>query len=169
MSKEGIEAVRTYLDEQGADYELVEHAERFSAAAEAEAAGVEPADAVKDLILHDGESYVMAVIPASERLDLGKARGQLEAGKSLRLATEEEIGRGFERFEVGAIPPFGPLHGIPQIVDRRLLEHDRVLGSAGDHAHGVLVEPNEMVRITKARVGDLSLAVDDRDKARAGG
>ena len=42
MSKEGIEAVRTYLDEQGADYELVEHEERFTAAAEAQAAGVEP-------------------------------------------------------------------------------------------------------------------------------
>ena len=168
MSEEGIEAVRTYLDEQGAEYELVEHEERFTAAAEAQAAGVEPGDAAKDLILRDGESYVMAVIPASERLDLGKARELLGAGKSLRLATEE-IGRDFERFEVGAIPPFGPLHGIPQIVDRRLLEHDRVLGSAGDHAHGVLVEPNEMVRITNAQVGDLSLGVDDLDERRADG
>jgi Ala-tRNA(Pro) deacylase len=167
MTKEGIEAVSTYLDEQGADYELVDHEERFTAAAEARAAGVEPGDAAKDLILRDGESYVMAVIPASERLDLGKARGLLEAGKSLRLATEEEIGREFGRFEVGAIPPFGPLHGIPQIVDQRLLEHDRVLGSAGDHAHGVLVEPKEMVRITKARVGDLVL--NDPDKSRAPG
>jgi Ala-tRNA(Pro) deacylase len=155
MSKEGIEAVRTYLDGQGANYELVEHEERFTAAAEAQAAGVEPENAAKDLILRDVESYVVAVIPASERLDLEKARDLLEAGKSLRLATEEEIGRDFEQFEVGAIPPFGPLHGIPQIVDRRLLEHDLVLCTAGDHAHGVLVDPNEMVRVTNARVGDL--------------
>ena len=155
MSTEGIEAVSTYLDEHEAEYHLVEHEERFTATAEAQAAGVEPGDAAKDLILRDGASYVMAVIPASRRLDLGKARQLLDSGKSLRLATEEEIGRNFERFEVGAIPPFGPLHGIPQIVDRRLLEHDRVLCSAGDHAHGVLLDPNEMVRIAEARVGDL--------------
>ena len=97
----------------------------------------------------------MAVIPASQRLDLGKARQQLEVGKSLRLATEDEIGRDFPRFEVGAIPPFGPLHGIQQIVDRRLLEHDRVLCSAGDHAHGLLLAPDEIVRVAEARVGDL--------------
>lgn len=155
MSKEGVEAVTAYLDEHGADYQLVEHAERFTAAAEAQAAGIEPGDAAKDLILRDGESYVMAVIPASQRLDLGKARQQLEMGKSLRLATEDEIGRDFARFEVGAIPPFGPLHGIQQIVDRRLLEHDRVLCSAGDHAHGLLLAPDEIVRVAEARVGDL--------------
>ena len=155
MSKEGVESVTAYLDEHSANYQLVEHAERFTAAAEAQAAGIEPGDAAKDLILRDGESYVMAVIPASQRLDLGKARQLLEAGKSLRLATEDEIGRDFERFEVGAIPPFGPLHGIPQIVDRRLLEHDRVLCSAGDHAHGLLLEPDEIVRVAGARVGDL--------------
>jgi Ala-tRNA(Pro) deacylase len=97
----------------------------------------------------------LAVIPASERLDLGKARELLEASGSLRLATEDEIGKDFERFAVGAIPPFGGLHGIPQVIDRRLLEHDRVLCSAGDHAHGVLVDPNEMVRIAGARTGDL--------------
>jgi Ala-tRNA(Pro) deacylase len=155
MSKESIEAVTAYLDGQGVDHELVEHEERFTATAEAQASGVEPGDAAKDLILRGGDSYTLAVIPASERLDLSKVRELLEAGGSLRLATEEEIGRDFEPFEVGAIPPFGPLHEVPQLVDRRLLEHDRVLCSAGDHAHGVLVDPNEMVRISDARLGDL--------------
>lgn len=155
MSKKNVEAVTAYLDDAKVDYELVEHEERFTAAAEARAAGVEPQDAAKDLILRDGDRYMLAVIPASERIDLGKARDLLEASRSLRLATEEEIGKDFERFEVGAIPPFGPLHGTPQIVDRRLLEHDRVLCGAGDHAHGVLLDPNEWTRITEARVGDL--------------
>ncbi|MGH2984586.1 MAG: aminoacyl-tRNA deacylase [Solirubrobacterales bacterium] len=155
MSKESIEAVTAYLDGEGVKHESVEHEERFTAASEAQASGVPPEDAAKDLILRDGDRYLLAVIPASRRLDLGKARELLEAGGSLRLATEDEIGRDFERFEVGAIPPFGALHGIPQVVDSGLLEHDRVLCSAGDHGHGVLVDPDEMVRIADARVGDL--------------
>jgi len=101
MSRESIEAIRTYLDEQGADYELVEHEARFTAAAEARASGVEPGDAAKDLILRDVETYVLAAIPASERLDLGKARELLEAGKSLRLATEKEIWPGLRALRGG--------------------------------------------------------------------
>ena len=79
----------------------------------------------------------------------------LEADSSLRSATEEEIRRDFEQFEVGAIPPFGPLHGIPRVVDSALLQHDRVLCSAGDHRHGVLIDPNVMVGLAEARVADL--------------
>ena len=156
MSEQSVEAVKAYLNEQGLDHELVEHEEQFTAAAEAQAAGVKPADAAKDLILRDGEAYMLAVIPASQRLDLGKARELFGASGSLRLATEDEIGKDFDRFEVGAIPPFGGLHGIPQAVDLKLLEHDLVLCSAGDHGHGVLVDPKEMVRIAEAKTGDLS-------------
>lgn len=155
MSKKNVEEVTKYLDEQGVDHELVEHEERFTAASEAQASGVAPDNAAKDLILRDGDDYTLAVIPASRRLDLGKARELLGASGSLRLATEEEIGKDFERFEVGAIPPFGGLHGVPQLVDRRLLDHDRILCSAGDHAHGVLVDPAEIVRVGDAKTSDL--------------
>ena len=155
MASESIETVKAYLDEQGVDYEAVEHEERFTAASEAQAAGIKPEDAAKDVILRDADRYMLAVIPASQRLDLAKARELLDAGPSMRLATEAEISRDLARFAVGAIPPFGGLHGIPQAVDRGLLEHDRVLCSAGDHAHGVLVDPNEIVRIGEAKTGDL--------------
>jgi Ala-tRNA(Pro) deacylase len=155
MSEDSLEAVKSYLDAQGVAHEVIEHEERFTAAAEAQASGLEPGDAAKDLILRDGDSYLLVAIPASQRLDLGKARDLLGASRSLRLATEEEIARDFGRFEVGAVPPFGGLHGIPQAVDQRLLEHDRVLCSAGDHKHGVLLAPAEMVRIADAVTGDL--------------
>jgi Ala-tRNA(Pro) deacylase len=155
MSEESVEVVKAYLEEQGVEHELVEHEEQFTAAAEAKAAGVAPADAAKDLILRDGEVYMLAVVPASQRLDLNKAQDLLDASSSLRLANEDEIAKDFDRFDVGAIPPFGGLHGIPQAVDLRLLEHERVLCSAGDHARGVLVDPNEMVRVGEAKTGDL--------------
>ena len=155
MSKKNVKAVTAYLDDQGVNHELVEHDEQFTAAAEAQASGVAADDAAKDLILREGEAYTLAVIPASQRLDLRKVRDLLGAGSGLRLATEEEIGSDFERFQVGAIPPFGGLHGIRQVVDRRLLAHDRVLCSAGDHEHGVLLDPNEIVRLGSAQTGDI--------------
>jgi Ala-tRNA(Pro) deacylase len=150
-----VEAVSGYLNERGIQHEVVEHDERFTAAGEARASGIGPEDAAKDVVLRRGTAYVLAVIPASERLDLRKAAKLLDDEGELRLATEEEIASDFSQFEVGALPPFGPLLGIAQIVDRRLLDIERVLCSSGDHRHSLKVDPNEMVRLADARVGDL--------------
>lgn len=87
-----VEAVSRYLNEKRIEHEVVEHDERFTAAGEARASGIGPEDAAKDLVLRAGNAYVLAVIPASERLDLRKA------------ATEEEIAAEFSQFEV-ACPP----------------------------------------------------------------
>jgi Ala-tRNA(Pro) deacylase len=149
------EAATRFLDEQNVTYELVEHAERFTAAAEARAAGIEPGDAAKDVLLRTDGDYILAVIPASERLDLRKVRDRLGDVGEIRLATEDEIAADFSRFELGALPPFGPVLGATQIVDRRLLEHERVLCNGGDHRHSLMVDPNEVVRVTEARVEDI--------------
>lgn len=150
-----IDIVCGYLDENGVEYEVVDHAERFTAAAEARAAGVGPEDAAKEVVLRAGGAYVLAVIPASERLDFQKARRLLDGEQRPRLATEAEIAADFPEFELGALPPFGPIHDIPEIVDRRLLDHDRVLCAGGDHRHSLSIDPNEIVRIGNARVADL--------------
>ena len=128
-------AARRYLDEQQVAYELVEHPERFTAAGEARAAGIEPADAAKDVLLRTDGDYVLAVIPASERLDMRKVRDRIHTDGEIRLATEDEIAEDFSGFELGALPPFGPVLGAAQVIDRRLLEHERVLCNGGDHRH----------------------------------
>jgi Ala-tRNA(Pro) deacylase len=148
-----LEATTGYLDEHGVAYEVVEHGERFTAAAEARAAGVEPHNAAKSLLLKDEDGYELVVIPASERLDLKKVRRALD--RELRLATEEEMGADFGRFELGALPPVGPMLPAPEVVDRRLLDHERVLCNAGDHRHSILVDPRELVRVAGAQLADV--------------
>jgi Ala-tRNA(Pro) deacylase len=150
-----IDIVTDYLDRKAVGYEVVEHAERFTAAAEARAAGVEPTDAAKEVVLQVGDAYVVAVIPASEQLDLAKVRTALDAEDRPRLATEAEIGERFPEFEVGALPPLGPIHDASAVVDRRLLEHDRVLCAGGDHRHSLRVDPNDIVQHADARVADI--------------
>jgi prolyl-tRNA editing enzyme YbaK/EbsC (Cys-tRNA(Pro) deacylase) len=43
----------------------------------------------------------------------------------------------------------------PEIVDRRVLDHDRVLCNGGDHTHSILIDPSEIVRVSNAEVGDV--------------
>lgn len=147
--------VTAFLDEQGIEYELVEHEQEYSAAAEARASGIEPENAAKSVLLRDADGYRLAVIPASERLDVHKAREALGAGSHLRLATEDEMGADFPGFELGAIPPLGPMLPAPEIVDRGLLDHDRVLCNAGDHRHSVVLAPQALVDVGEAQVADI--------------
>jgi len=151
----GLEAVTRLLDEQGVDYEVREHAATETAAEEARATGLPATDVAKSLALRDGDRYLLAVIPASHRLDLAKAREALDAGKSLRLATESEMKADFPQFEVGALPPLGSLFGAPEVLDRRLLDHDQILCNAGDHRHGLLLDPHELVEVVQPKVADL--------------
>jgi Ala-tRNA(Pro) deacylase len=151
----GIAAVTQYLDAAGVEYEVVEHEPVFTATDEAAAAGVEPPHAAKTLALHDREGYRLAVIPASHRLDLERARAALRSDRHLRLATEEEIHEAFPIFDVGALPPFGSPLPVPEILDIRLLYRDRVLCAGGDHRHSILIHPHDVARLAEPRVADI--------------
>ena len=148
-------SVVEYLDAEGVDHTLIEHDRTMSAAEEARATG-EPAHTVaKTVVLEDRGGYVLAVVPGDERLDLHKLRELLGATRSLRLATEAEMAELFPSFDVGAAPPFGPRFPKVEVVDRRLLDEDRVLCAAGDHRHSVVLDPREIVRITGAVTADV--------------
>jgi Ala-tRNA(Pro) deacylase len=151
----GLDQVIGFLDEHGVDYELREHRAAFTAAEEARAAELPLDDVAKTVALRDQDGYRLAVIPASRRLDLDKTREVLGAGKSLRLATEREMEADFGQFEVGALPPLGPLLSAPDVLDRRVLEHERVLCNAGDHRHGLLLDPHDLVEVIQPKVADI--------------
>jgi Ala-tRNA(Pro) deacylase len=150
----GLAAVTEFLEREGVPYEVVEHEPTQTAAAEARAAGVPAADVAKTVVLRDQEGLRLAVIPASERLDLHKAKEALRS-RGLRLVTEQEMAEEFDAVEVGAVPPFGSMFNALELLDERLLEHDRVLCSGGDHEHAVLVDPRDVVRAAEARVADI--------------
>jgi Ala-tRNA(Pro) deacylase len=153
-AQEGHAAVTEFLEREGVPFEVVEHERTETAAAEARAAGIPPAGVAKTVVLRDQEGVRLAVIPASHRLDLHKVKREL-GSKGLRLVTEQEMASEFDGVEVGAVPPFGPMFHALELVDQRLLDHDRILCGGGDHEHGVLVDPHDVVQAGQARVADI--------------
>ena len=151
----GIDLVHRYLDENRVAHEVVDHEQTLSAAQEAQAAGEPSNHAAKTMVLRDGEQYRLAVIPASHRLDLRKARQALDASAHMRLASEPEMEADFASFEVGALPPLGPMLPAPEALDMRLMDHERILCSGGDHRHSVLVDPRDLARLSEATVADV--------------
>jgi Ala-tRNA(Pro) deacylase len=151
----GFQSVTGFLEREGVPFEVVEHKRTLTAAAEARAAGMPADDVAKTVVLRDDGAYRLAVIPASRRLDLRKVRDVVDGAPGLRLVTEAEMATDFGDFEVGALPPFAPLMQAVELMDERLLDHDRILCCGGDHEHGVLLDPLDVVRAGQARVADI--------------
>jgi prolyl-tRNA editing enzyme YbaK/EbsC (Cys-tRNA(Pro) deacylase) len=144
------------LDETGVAYEVLPHAHTETAAAEAEALGVEPADVAKTLVVRTPDGYVRAVVPASHRLDLHKLREKIGVGRhKVHLATEDDLRRDFPEFELGAVPPFGGQRN-PVVVDERVAGRASVVLEAGSHDESVRIAAADLVRATGAQVADIS-------------
>ena len=73
----------------------------------------------KGVLLRAGRAYVLAVLPATHRVDLGRLAGILGVDR-VELATEDEVAGVFRDCERGALPPFGRAYGLKTIVDASL-------------------------------------------------
>jgi Ala-tRNA(Pro) deacylase len=83
------------------------------------------------------------VIPASRRLDVHLAREALGDNRA-RLASEEELGRDFPDYELGALPPLGALLEAQVYVDPEVLGHDTVTFAAGTQTKSVRMSAQEL-------------------------
>lgn len=147
--------ITQYLEEEGIPFQLVEHPHTMSAFADARATHQRPESVGKTILLRGGSGYVVAVVPASERLDLRKLRDALGASRKLQLVDESEMESEFPEYEVGAIPPFGGELPAAEVVDSRLLDEDRIVCGSGDHMHSILLDPRDLVAVTQAKVADI--------------
>ena len=154
MATEDFTAV---LDEAGVRYERLMHAHTETAVAEAEALGLAPDDVAKTLVVATPEGYIRAVIPASERLDLGKLRTVLGgASKKVHLASEEDTARDYPEFDLGAVPPLGGSRRDPVVIDSRVNERDSVVIEAGSHEESLRIATADLVRVADAEIADIS-------------
>jgi Ala-tRNA(Pro) deacylase len=138
-----MSVVTEHLERQGSVFEVIRHRQAYTSADEAWALGVDAGEVLKTLALRTGSGYALVVIPASRRLDLHLAREVLGDGRA-RLATEDELGRDFADFELGALPPLGSLAGAGVYVDPEVLRHDTVAFAAGTQTESVKMRTAEL-------------------------
>jgi Ala-tRNA(Pro) deacylase len=137
--------VKSYLDSEQLSYEILQHPHTSSSAETADAAYIWDDQLAKSVLLEDDAGYVMAILPASRRVDLKKLRDQLH--RPLVLANERELGEIFVDCEVGAIPPLGRAYGVPVIYDEELTRLANVYFEAGDHEDLVYMGGAEFIQL----------------------
>lgn len=124
--------VRAFLDSRGVKYVTIRHSPAFTAAEVAASAHVAGRDFAKTVMVWIGGHLAMVVLPASRRIVLHDLRELLESPEA-RLATEAEFRDDFPDCELGAMPPFGNLYGLPVYVAASLALEKEIAFNAGSH------------------------------------
>lgn len=139
--------LRKYLAENGVAYEILSHKHTSSSMSTAKSAHIEGKNLAKSVILEDAEGYLMAIIPATEHLQLRKVNHVLH--RHMGIAKESELKALFSDCEWGAIPAIGKAYSIESIVDNKLVGCSDIYIEAGDHEELVHLKGTSFNRLTK--------------------
>jgi len=145
--------LKEYLDREHVHYDMLPHPEAFRALAIAHALKTPEKEMAKVVIVKVDERFVMAVLPASWQVDLHRLR-EIFMTHHVRLATEDEVKDLFPDCEVGAMPPFGILYGLPVYVDRSLIEDEEIVFQAGTHSEAIRMRYADFAALVLPVVGE---------------
>ena len=149
------EKLRTYLDENHVRYVIVGHSPAFTAQELAAKVHVPGRAFVKSVMIRaDGKHYQVA-LNANQRVDLDKLRDYLDA-RECHLETEDEFRNLFPDCELGAMPPFGNLYGLPVIADRALWDDDQIAFNAGNHRYVLQLDFADFQRLVRPIRADVA-------------
>jgi Ala-tRNA(Pro) deacylase len=151
------ERLKHFLDREQARYEVVPHAQVFTAQEVAATSHVTGWHLAKVLVLRDAEGRcVLGVVPAPARADI-PAIESASGRRGLRLAREDEFRALFPDCETGTMPPFGGLYGLPLYLDASLARSEEFLFQGGTHEEVVRMRYADYQRLAQPVVGEFSL------------
>lgn len=156
-----VDKIKSFLQSKDIPFETFEHEPvRTSEEAARIRPGYSLEQGAKALILKTKPSYkdsnfVMFVMPAHLKLDSYKGK-QVLGVKEIRFATPEEVEDITSGVQVGGVPPFGNLFGIPVIVDPRLFENKRIVFNAGDRRYSIAMASLDFEKAVQFSQADIA-------------
>ena len=137
--------LQDYLMQHGVTYDVVTHPHSRSSMETAELAHVPGNRLAKSVVLQHDDGFVMAVLPSTCHIKLGRLSRQLD--RKLRLASESDLPALFGDCELGAIPAVGPAYGMLTVIDKNLGAQPEIYFEAGDHEELIHMKQEEFTAL----------------------
>lgn len=150
-----LDRLQRLLDEQHVKYVTIRHSTAYTAQEIAALAHVPGKEMAKTVMVKIDGKMAMAVLPASEQVDLERLRGMTGAG-SVALASEAEFERIFPGCEPGAMPPFGCFWNLDVYVAPHLAEDEFIAFNAGNHRELFKLRYDDFARLVHPKVMEFS-------------
>jgi Ala-tRNA(Pro) deacylase len=150
-----LDRLEGYLRENQVPFQRQPHHRAFTAQQVAASERIPDQIMAKVVMVFIDHTLAMLVVPTNAHLDLTHLATRLGA-QSVRLATEREFAPLFPDCELGAMPPFGHLYGVPVYVDHALTEDREIVFQAGTHTDTIRMAYADYARLAGPLVRDLS-------------
>ena len=148
--------LENYLRENQVPFEEHHHPRAVTAQEVAASEHVPGRMLAKTVMVLAGGEMVMLALPAPYQVDLEMAAAALGVDET-RLAQEEEFADTFSDCEVGAMPPFGNLYGVPVYVERTLADDETIVFRSGTHTETMSVSYSDFERLVEPTVAQFAL------------
>lgn len=148
--KAAVQRVFDALQSCGVEPRIVEFDESTRTAEEAaRAIGTAAERIVKSLVFTAGGQPILALVSGGNRVATAKLAEAL--GAPVRRADAETV-RAATGYAIGGVPPLGHATTLSVVLDEDLLRYDLVYAAAGTPNAVFPITPDELLRVTGARV-----------------
>jgi Ala-tRNA(Pro) deacylase len=146
-----VERLRNFLDQNRIKYVVISHSPAYTAREIARSAHIAGRQMAKTVMVKLDGHLAMAVLPASELVDLDLLADAAFAQRA-EIAEEWEFRDCFPDCEIGGMPPFGNLYGLDVYVADSLAEDDEIAFNAGVYTELVRMAYPDYARLVKPRI-----------------
>lgn len=150
-----LEKLKEFLDSRNVKYVIISHSPAYTAAGIAALTHIPGKELAKTVMVKIDGALAMAVVSASQHVDLALLKAATFA-KNVSLATENEFKESFPDCELGAMPPFGNLYGMPVFADETLARDKEIAFNAGSHRELVRIAWQDFERLVQPRVLEIA-------------
>jgi Ala-tRNA(Pro) deacylase len=142
--------LESYLDQNQIPYSLILHRPTFSAQVAASLMHVPGKEMAKTVALRAGKKVLLAILPASYRVNFDKLSAIV--GDRVQLLEAEKCDEAFPDCEAGAIPPFGELYGVPVYLDEGLAEDVEIVLGTGTLSESLRMGNGDFIRLANPKI-----------------
>jgi Ala-tRNA(Pro) deacylase len=155
-----IARLESYLRDQQVDYSVQHHPPAFTAQAVAASEHLPAMLMAKVVVVVADETLAMLVLPAASRIDMALLYHALGV-RNLHLAEEGTLTSTFPDCDIGAMPPFGNLYGMPVYVAEQLATQKQIVFQAGTHTDTIEIAYADFARLVQPTVADFARHVHE--------
>jgi len=145
-----------FLDRHSVKYVSITHSAAYTAQEIAELTHTKGREMAKTVIVKIDDVMAMAVLSASDQIDLDLLK-QAANAKHVELAGEAEFRDRFPECETGAMPPFGNLYGMRVFVDLRLTRDKEIAFNAGTHTELIRLALDDFSRLVQPAIAKFAV------------
>ena len=147
--------IKDFLNSNNIKYVAITHSSAYTAQEIAASAHIPGKELAKTVILKVDGKMIMAVLPASYKVNFELFK-EATGASTIRLADEHEFVDKFPGCEPGAMPPFGNLYGVDVFVAKSLTEDEEIAFNAGTHTELIRMSYKDFEKFVKPKILEFS-------------